>query len=62
MRTAGDVAKALELERTVADTRGVQMANSSELKMVARRYKAAGSLAVSAARAIVGLPTAGRWA
>ncbi len=39
--TAGDVAKALYLERTVTGTRLVQMAKSGELKMAARRYKAA---------------------
>ncbi len=39
--TAGDVAKALDLERTVTGTRLVRMAESGELKMAARRYKAA---------------------
>ena len=37
--TAGDVAKALDLERTVTGTRLVQMAASGELQMSARRYK-----------------------
>jgi hypothetical protein len=60
MRTAGEVAKALDLERTVAGTRAMQMATSGELKMAARRHNAARSLAVSAARTIVRLPTAGR--
>ena len=41
MRTAGEVAEALELERTVAGTRVMQMATSGELKMAARRYSAA---------------------
>ncbi len=45
--TAGDVAKALDLERTVTGTRLVQMA-------------ASGSLVVCAASKIVRLPTAGR--
>jgi hypothetical protein len=35
------VAKALELERTVAGTRVMQMATSGVLKLAARRYKAA---------------------
>ena len=39
--TAGDVAKALDLERTMTGTRLVQMAKSGELKMAARRYKEA---------------------
>ena len=41
MRTAGEVAKALDLERTVAGTRVMQMATSGELMMAARRYNAA---------------------
>ena len=41
MRTAGEVAKALELERTVDGARLAQMAESGELKMTARRYNAA---------------------
>ena len=39
--TAGDVAKALDLERTVTGTRLAQMAKGGELKLAARRYKAA---------------------
>lgn len=38
--TAGDVAKALDLERTVTGSRLVQMAKGGELQMSARRYKA----------------------
>ena len=38
--TAGDVAKALDPERTVTGTRLVEMAASGELQMAARRYKA----------------------
>ena len=41
MRTAGKVPNALDLERTVTETRLVQMARSGELKMTARRYIAA---------------------
>ena len=41
MRTAGKVPQALDLERTVAGTRLVQMATSGELKLAARRFKAA---------------------
>ena len=40
MRSAGDVARALDFERTVTGTRLVRMAESGELKMAARRYKA----------------------
>ena len=39
--TAGDVAKALDFERTVPGTRLVRMAESGELKMAACRYQAA---------------------
>ena len=46
--------------RTGTGTGLVQMAANGELQMAARRYKAGGSLAVSAARKIVRLPTAGR--
>jgi hypothetical protein len=38
------------------------MTESGELKMAARRYRAAWSLAVSAPGTIVRLPTSGRWA
>ena len=62
MRTAGEVAEALDLERIVAGTRMVQMVKRGELKMAARRYKAAYWLAVPAAGTIVRLPTARRWA
>ena len=41
MCTAGSVPEALDLERTVTETRLVQMARSGELKMAARRYNAA---------------------
>jgi hypothetical protein len=41
MRTAGEAAKALDLERTVAGTRLVQLATSGELTMAARRHNAA---------------------
>lgn len=41
MRTAGEVAKALDPERTVSGTRLVQMAKSGELKLAACRYNAA---------------------
>jgi hypothetical protein len=41
MRTAGEAAKALDLERTVAGTRLVQMARSGELKLAASSYRAA---------------------
>ena len=41
MRTAGDVARALDFERTVTGTRLVRMADSGELKMASRRYQAA---------------------
>jgi hypothetical protein len=60
MCTAGEAAKALDLERTVAGTRLVQMATSGEVRMAARRYGSTWSLAVSAAGTIVRLPTAGR--
>ena len=46
MRTAGKLPEALDLERTVTETRWVQMARSSELKLAARSYRAARSLAV----------------
>ena len=41
MRTAGTVPEALDLERTVTETRWVQMVRSGELKLAARRYIAA---------------------
>ena len=41
MRTAGKVPEALDFERTVTETRWVQMTGSGELKMAARRYNAA---------------------
>ena len=40
MRTAGELAKALALERTVDGARLVQMAKRGELKMPTRRYNA----------------------
>ena len=60
MRTAGKVPNALDLERTVTETRWVQMARSSELKLAARSYRTARSLAVFPVRMIVRLPMAGR--
>jgi hypothetical protein len=41
MRTAGEVAKALGVERTVAGTRLVPMVKRGELKRAARRHRAA---------------------
>jgi hypothetical protein len=60
MRTAGEVAKALDLEPHRRRHRSIQMAESGELRLAARRYESAWSLAVSAAGTIVRLPTAGR--
>jgi hypothetical protein len=54
------VAKARDLDRIVTGTRLVQVARSGALKMAARRYNAACSLAVSAARTIVRLPAVRR--